>query len=422
MATEILLPKQGNSVESCIILEWKKNEGDPVASGEPILEVETDKATMEVESTADGVLLARLVQEGDDVEVLTPIAVVGEEGEAIPATSAGPSSAAAETEPGSGVAARAPLEPTGSREVRRDGRIAISPRARKLAEARSIDYSGIRGTGPGGRIMVRDVEASGLATAASAGGDGATAMVSQTRPAAAARALETPGGTEDIPVTGIRKIIANRMLASLNTTAQFTMNTGADARKLLGLRKRLKTDPRPEFQAVSINDLVMFAAGRTLRRFPGLNATFADGVIRRHGEIHLGFAVDTDRGLMVPVVRNTETLSLVGLAAEAHRLAEACKASKATPDDLEGATFSVTNLGVYGIESFTPVLDAPQVAILGVGTTRLEPTMVDGAVEFVPTIGLSLTIDHQVVDGAPGARFLQALSQAIADIDLTLAE
>jgi len=425
MASEVLLPKQGNSVESCIIVEWKKKEGDPVSSGEPILEVETDKATMEVESTADGVLLKQLVAEGDDVPVMTPIAIVGAAGEKVEsvagapggstATKAGPAAV-----PASSPASPATTEPAAASGGARTGRIAISPRARKLASSRGIDYTGITGTGPGGRIMVRDIEQgvpSGAGVAATSTGESAADLPAATgQPPAGALAAE------DVKVTGIRKVIADRMLASLNTTAQLTMNAGADARKLLDLRNRLKSDSRPEFQSVSINDLVLFAVSRVLKRFAELNSTYSDGLIHRYPAINLGFAVDTDRGLMVPVIRNASALSLVGLAAEAHRLADLCKAAKAGFEDLEGGTFTVTNLGVYGIESFTPVLNAPQVGILGVGASRLVPTMADGEVVFIPTIGLSLTIDHQVVDGAPGARFLKDVAASIADIDLTLAE
>ena len=408
MASEVLLPKQGNSVESCIILEWKKTEGDPVTSGEPIVEVETDKATFDVESTADGVLLSRLVSEGDDVPVLSPIAVIGKPGEK-PATTAAPAVSEAASPPRvarSAAGETAPLTASQAERTGRDDRPAISPRARRLADQNGINYADLTGSGPNGRIMVRDVQ-SGIADAPQQG-------------PAARPADDAP--YDEVPVTGIRKVIARRMHESLTSTAQLTMNAGADARRLLEYRAHLKTSERSELQSISINDLVMFAVSRALTGFDEMNATFSDGVIRLYRSVNLGFAVDTERGLMVPVIKGADRLTLVQLATEAHRLAEACMTMKARPEDLSGGTFTVTNLGAFGIQSFTPVLDAPQVGILGVGAIEPRPVMVDGEPTFVPTLGLSLTINHQVVDGAPAARFLKGLAEAIADIDLTLAQ
>lgn len=435
MATKVLLPKQGNSVESCIILEWKKKEGDAVSIGEPIVEVETDKATMDVESTAEGVILKLLVSEGDDVPVLDAIAVVGESGETVEveteaAEGTEPSAADKETrsDPGTPTSAPGASEAAEENPVvtgRRDGRVAISPRARKLAESRSLDFSALQGSGPGGRIMVRDIESAidSGATAERAAGPGTP---DASRTPVASRAEKTGAADqaayEVVQVKGVRKIIAQRMHDSLASTAQFTMNAGADARSLLDYRARLKTSDRAELNGVSINDLVMFAVSRVLPRHPEMNATYSDGVIRRYGEVNLGFAVDTEKGLMVPVIRSAQRLTLVELAAEAHRLADACKSMKAEPDELGGGTFSVTNLGVYGVTSFTPVLDAPQVGILGVGTIELKPVAGGGEVEFVPTLALSLTIDHQIVDGAPGARFLKEVVDAISAFELTLAQ
>ncbi len=414
MASEVLLPKQGNTVESCIILEWKKAEGDVVAAGEPIVEVETDKATFDVESTVDGVLLSKLVGEGDDVPVLSPIAVIGEPGEK-PATAPAPA-----TNRAPAPSERASVRPTaagvpGGRTERseRDGGPAISPRARRFADQNGIALASLTGSGPNGRIMVQDVQ-----SVIDGAGSGANAP----QPTTVVPAAGGAPSYDEIPVKGIRKVIAERMHASLTSTAQFTMNTGADARGLLEYRARLKASAPPGLQSISINDLVMFTVSRALPGFPAMNATFSNGVIRRYGSVNLGFAVDTKRGLMVPVIREANQLTLAQLAAEAHRLAEACKTMKAGPEDLSGGTFSVTNLGAFGIQSFTPVLDAPQVGILGIGTIEPRPIMVDRGMAFVPTLSLSLTIDHQAVDGAPAARFLKDLAGRIAEINLTLAQ
>ncbi|MFP4115341.1 MAG: dihydrolipoamide acetyltransferase family protein [Spirochaetota bacterium] len=395
MAHEVLLPKQGNSVESCIIVAWKVAEGDRVAEGDVLVEVETDKATMEVESTAAGVLLERLAGEGDDVPVLRPIAIVGEPGE------------------------RVDDRTTAASQRRRDG-AKVSPRARRLAEREGVDYETLDGSGPGGRVLVRDVEA---ARAAGSGAAGAAAASGTEREAAGGRGESTVGmaqPTSETRIAGVRKLIAERMHASVISTAQLTMDASADARALLDYRKRLKVSDDESLRAISINDLVLFAVSRVLRRRPELNATFADGVVRTFAQVDLGFAVDTPKGLMVPVVRAADRRSLSDVANEAHRLAAACAEGRVKPDELAGGTFSVTNLGAFGIERFTPVLNPPQVAILGVCAVTPRPAP-DGE-GTIPMIGLSLTIDHQVVDGAPAARFLQDVCRAIANVELTLAE
>lgn len=453
MATAVAMPKQGQTVESCIIVEWKKQPGDTVAEGDILCEVETDKAVVEVPSPAAGTLLARFFEVGDDVPVLTTIAAVGRPGEAVDdlapagATSAtsAPAAAAAPSEPQQAVSV-----PTaeGAPPSRAPG---ISPRARHLAEQRQIDVGALQGSGPQGRIVERDVQAAitaqpkfspvaramvergGYTAPTQGSGPGGRVMShdlsAQGAPAPAAplpaAVPATPaaaGGYEVAPVKGIRRVIADRMLASLQTTAQLTLNSSADARKLMALRRGLKTSaPELGLQGVTINDLVLFAASRILPQHPAVNALFIDNEIRQYHDVHLGFAVDTPRGLIVPVVQRANHLSLRRLAEESKRLATAAQTGKSTPDELAGGTFTVTNLGHLGIEHFTPILNPPQVAILGVSNVNLKPVEVDGELEFVPHIGLSLTINHQVVDGAPGARFLQALGRGLAEIDLLLA-
>jgi pyruvate dehydrogenase E2 component (dihydrolipoamide acetyltransferase) len=217
---------------------------------------------------------------------------------------------------------------------------------------------------------------------------------------------------EVIPLKGVRKIIASRMLESLQTTAQLTLNASADVNALLAYRKRLKQSAEESgARAVNINDLILFSVSRILLEFPEMNALFENQAIARYKNVHLGFAVDTPRGLLVPVVRQANRLSLKQLSDAARQLAAAALDGSITADSMRGGTFTVTNLGSFGIESFTPVLNPPQVAILGVGNVNLKPVEVDGDVEFRPHMGLSLTINHQVVDGGPAARFLQALAR-----------
>ncbi len=412
MATEVLMPKQGQSVETCLILKWRKKEGEAVKAGEVLVEVETDKATFEVEAPADGVLLKTYFKEGEDVPVLTRIATIGRPGEletAAAAPAAPPPAAAAPgavppaapgAVPSTRLPARSELRPASSPQ----GRLRISPRARKLAAAEGLAPDGLQGSGPKGRILERDVRAA-----------------LQARPVDGAAATAAP--VEEIPLRGVRKVIAARMLESITGTAQYSLHAFASAEALQAYRERLKASPEGlGLRGISLNDLVMFAVARVLLRYRDMNSHFLGDRILRFAEVHLGFAVDTPRGLMVPVIRGASGLSLRALAGEARRLAQACLEGKATPDDLAGATFTVSNLGALGIESFTPILNPPQVAILGVGGVQLRPVQRGGAVAFVPSLALSLTANHQVVDGAPGARFLKGLREVLESFDLLLAD
>jgi pyruvate dehydrogenase E2 component (dihydrolipoamide acetyltransferase) len=257
------------------------------------------------------------------------------------------------------------------------------------------------GSGIGGRVLASDITP----------GEGPVSA----RPGEGERVTE-------IPVTGIRRIIAGRMRASLQSTAQLTLNASADASRLLAYRKRLKESPEQlGLQNVALNAIVLFVTARTLARYPEMNALYTGEKIMQYENVHLAFAVDTPRGLIVPVIHDAHRKSLKELSDESGRLARECIEGNVNPDALTGGTFTVTNLGSLGIESFTPVLNTPQVGILGVGAVTLRPVERDGNVEFVPHMGLSLTIDHQVVDGAPAARFLQDVCQGLAETDVILA-
>ena len=448
MATEILMPRQGNTVESCLILEWKKQEGDTVSAGDILCEVETDKATFEVESEVGGTLLKIVYGADADVPVLQTIAIVGQPGEdigaLIPKEEAAPAAEASQAEPVAAASvapqAQTPIAATASGPGN-----GISPRARNLAAAKGVDVSRLSGSGPEGRIIERDVQAtlSGQApltpaaiaalieqgaqaptTGSGIGGRVTTADLTQTAPLAATTqaSVEFPGAVKETPVKGVRKVIASRMLESLQTTAQVTLSASADATQLLAYRKRLKAAPEElGVGGITINDLVLYAVAKTLPPFPFLNAHFLGDTIKEFERVHLGVAIDTAKGLMVPPVKNADTLSLKALAQESKRLATACQDGSIQPDDLAGATFTMTNLGALGVESFTPVLNPPEVGILGVCAIQPKPVMDGEDVAFVPHIGLSLTFNHQAVDGAPAARFLKALSAALANFDLLLA-
>ena len=424
MPTPVIMPKQGQSVESCVIVSWKKRPGDAVKTGEVICEVETDKATFEVESPAEGTLLAIFHEAGSDVPVLATIAAIGAPGESLdglkpgsaaPANS-GRASAPVAPSAAPRSAAPAPAHSVSAAEPAAQAKIMASPRAKALAAARGVTLAGLRGSGPGGRIIEKDVQA------ALGGGTAREADV-QRGPGTQQAAAAPAGEFKEIKVTGIRKLISERMLASLQATAQLTLNAGADARSLQDMRRRFKESSEPlGLRDITVNDMILFAVSRTLLSHPDLNALYAGETLRQYSAVHLAFAVDTPRGLMVPVIRNAHSLRLREIAQEARRLAEGCRGGGITPDELAGGTFTVTNLGALGVQSFTPILNVPQVGILGVGSIVPGPVLApDGSVSFIPQIGLSLTVNHQVVDGAPGARFLQTLADDIARFDLLLA-
>jgi pyruvate dehydrogenase E2 component (dihydrolipoamide acetyltransferase) len=410
MATPILMPKQGNSVESCLIVAWKKQKGDTVKEGDVICEVETDKAVMDVESTVSGVLLETFFNEGADVPVQTVIAVVGNTGEDVisfaPST-AQPSSQPQPITPTSSVAAQilttAPV-------ISHQDFVGVSPRAKKLATDKGIAVAELQGTGPSGRVLERDILAALSAPT--------FVLINNQMPITNDSSFKD---VEAIPLQGVRKRIAERMLASLQTTAQLTLNAWADARELLETRAIIKKNAEKfVFPNITVNDLVLFAVSRALLQHPELNATFESDTIYLHKNVHLGFAVDTPRGLLVPVLKNAHRLKLPELATLAKQLASDAWESRIAPDNLQGGTFTISNLGNFGVEHFTPVLNPPQVAILGGGTITPKAVLHNDEMQTYPHIALSLTVNHQVVDGAPAARFLQTLSQNLTSISSLL--
>ncbi|NOU36629.1 MAG: 2-oxo acid dehydrogenase subunit E2 [Kiritimatiellaceae bacterium] len=438
MATEILMPRQGQSVESCIIAGWKVKEGDTVAEGQALCEVETDKATFEVPAPAAGTMLGIFYADGADVPVLKVIAAIGKPGEDV-----------------SGLRPEEPqnIEQKTSKEevkdpsavqvstfnIQRSGSVTglASPRAKRLAESKGVDIAVIPGTGPEGRVIERDVKAAlagqaPLSPAAKAkiaaigSGIGGRILSSDVQAPSAAPApvpaapevsysAEQMGALKEIAVKGVRKLVAGRMLNSMQTTAQLTMHTSADARAILAARKQFKDST--DKAGITINDLVLYAVAQTLVNFPELNAYWLGSKMVQFENVHLGFAVDTPRGLMVPVIRFANKLSLEEIAAEAKRLGSACIKGTVDPDALKGGTFTVTNLGAAGIEMFTPVLNAPEVGILGICSVQPKPVMnKEGGVGFIPHMGLSITFNHCATDGAPAGRFLAAMRDTLAGL------
>lgn len=449
MATEVLMPRQGQSVESCIIVEWKVNEGDSVNEGDVLCVVETDKANFDVEAPAAGTVLGVFYPADADVEVLKVIAAIGAEGEDISSlrpsdseeSSEDAGAATAEPEAASSAASPAAC----AAPVKSEGPfVGASPRAKALAEKKGVDVSTLSGSGPEGRVIERDVaaaQASNISPAAAAkaaaeglsipatgsgiGGRVLSADLMSVAPAdvgAAVAQMDFPGSLQEIPVKGIRKVVASRMLNSLQGAAQLTLNTSADARSVMAYRKKCKAAPEAlAVGGISINDVVLFATVKTVLEFPEFNAHWLGDKITQFDNIHLGFAVDTPRGLMVPVIKYANLMTLKQLSAEAKRLSKSCVEGTVNPDDLSGGTFTVSNLGAFGIESFTPVLNAPEVAILGVCGIEHKPVPKGDGFDFVPHMGLSFTFDHQATDGAPAARFLASLREKLASFEITLA-
>ena len=444
MATIVVMPQLGNSVESCIIVEWMIAEGDTVAVDQTLASIETDKSTMEVPSTAQGTVLKLLWEEGDEVPVKDPLIIVGEPGEDISGLVPGGDAAPAEADAPAEQAAAAPeaAAPAFATE-RATG--AVSPRARALAASNGVDASAIaEGSGPHGRVIERDVAAAiaagpVLTSAARAAGVSATegtgiggrvsvadagraAEAAPAAVAAPAAAADFPGASTSAPLKGVRKVVAKRMMESLTSTAQLTLNTTANAAGILAMRKKVKNaDEALGLNKITLNDLVCFAVSRTLLKYPVFNAHLEDGVLTQFEQVHLGFACDTPRGLLVPVIRSAQALGLKAFSDEAKRLAGGAIDGTLSPDFLSGGTFTVSNIGSFGIETFTPVINLPQTAILGVGAITPRPVVAaDGTIGVEQRLNLSLTIDHQVIDGADGARFLADLVAAIENIDVTV--
>jgi pyruvate dehydrogenase E2 component (dihydrolipoamide acetyltransferase) len=382
MPTLVEVPKLGNTVEECIVARWCKRPGDTVSAGDIVAEIETDKATFEVAAPVTGTLIATYYDEGALAPVFTSLFVIGDPGESIEPVAVARDATAPVPESPSQTVHIAANQAQPAESVVVDGNHAApySPRARKFARDHSFHPSAVTGSGPHGRVIEQDLRK--LFNAAA-------------------------------PVSKIREKIARRMRESLATTAQYTLHASAEATGLLSARARFKRGGHD----ININDLVAFCAVEALLEIPSLNAEFVDGRIRQHHHVNLGFACDTPRGLLVPVVTGAEHLCLDELAARMKELAAQAVAGSISPDDLSGATFTISNLGGLGIESFTPLLNPPQVAILGVGSIQLKPVRRHGQIEFLDTIGLSLTCDHQVIDGAPGARFLKVLAKYIETVE-----
>ena len=461
MAVVVILPKQGQSVESCIITEIKKKKGDTVKKGEVLFTYETDKATFEEESPVDGVVLESFYNEGDEVPVLLDMMVIGQPGEDYSALLGGSVPVAIENkEQGSKTQdAETPATQNTKREtsnlskgvcdipIYRDSSnlsnsstVFVSPRAKNLADKEALNASELAGSGPNGRVIEKDVKAAlenrpkltplAKKIAAEEGiqpqgaGSGLAGTAKSTDLIAPVNAVYGVD-YEDKKLTNMRRLIAKAMHTSLQNSAQLTHHLGADARRMMGLRKQVKKamEAGTLTTNITINDMVCFAVIKALKKFPNVNSHFLGDSMRLFNKVHLALAVDIERGLMVPVVRNADDLSILGLANQFKEIANGCRKGGIAPELLaaEAGTFTVSNLGNYGVEMFTPVINLPQTAILGVNTIVPRPKdLGDGVYAFVPYIGLSLTYDHRALDGGEASRFLKQIAIEIENLELDM--
>ncbi len=450
MATEVIMPVLGMTMESGIIVEWMKNEGDSVKEGEVLFNVETDKSVMEVEAKASGTLLKILHGPGDDVPIQQVIGYIGEAGETVgdvadpgdgggadPGDGRGALGSAdrgadasapdAAGTPGEGVPAAVATEQSGqgqaamtgsdgrSRLPGQPGRVKISPKARRHARDLGVDIGNIAGTGPGGRIVFSDVEAF-AAQAAPAPIPAAAPATPATAPAT----VPIPSGPGSkrvqrrVPLSGLRKVAATRLAESASTIPHFYLTMDVDMTRLTGLREQLIAyGEKRGLARVSVNDLIIKAAGIALRSFPAVNASLEGGDIVEYADVNVGFAVALDDGLVVPVVASADQKSVFEIAALTSALGEKARAQGLGPEDYGYGTFTISNLGMFGVDQFTAIINPPEAAILAVGRVNDTPVSVDGKVEIKAMMSITLSSDHRLIDGAVAGRFLSHLREVL---------
>ncbi len=453
MPFEITMPQLGLTMEKGSVIEWLVQEGDPISEGQEIFSVETDKSVVAVEARQAGILARILVTAGQEVPVGTTIAVGTAGGETLPAGWQPSQVAVAPVEPDETVPAPGPAPQTIAPV---EGPIQASWKARAMARQAHVDLGSIEGSGPQGRIVAADLaKAPGAAKTAPAAqaisatpvalnlaaalgldlsgvrGTGAEGKITQSDvlEAAAARIRQQPGAptlpepglpqvAQAIPLKGVHKIVSQGMAHSAHTTARVTLFREVDVSELMGWRERLKAQGK----TVSYNDLLVQICAAALREHPEANARLGEGQIEILDRINIGVAVDTDRGLLVPVIHNADHLTTAQIAAESARLVQAAREGRLLPDELSGGTFTITNLGMLGVEGFTPVINLPECCILGVGRIVRKAVVVDevDSLDVRPMMTLSLVIDHRILDGAPGARFLNRIAELIQDPMLLL--
>lgn len=432
MAETISMPKLGFDMAEGVLVRWVKNEGENVNKGDVLAEIETDKATVEVESSASGVVRKLLVEEGSVVPVGDPIAVVGSADEKIEETQTKVVEPKAEkktdeqqgeelkTEPSEGgkqeEQAKAEEKPAAQPQPRpapvsqalaplpvgkQQGPVKASPLAKKIARDNQVDLSRLQGTGPGGRVVRKDVEAA-LAS-------GPPTSVSR-QPAPAAQPVAVSAEDQTIQLTKLRQAIARRMVESTTSVPHFYVTHEYKVDALMAMRKQIN-DYLPENEKISVNDFVIKAVALTLREFPNLNASFAGDKVIRHGAVNVGVAVAVEGGLLTVVNRNTDQQPLRALSADVKRMVAGAREGKVRPNDIEGSTFSISNMGMFDVENFAAIINPPEAGILAVGSARQVPVVENGEIKIGWRMKATISVDHRVSDGAEAAQFMQKLAE-----------
>ncbi len=400
MANLIEMPKLGFDMAEGKLVKWVKSEKESVEKGEVIAEIETDKATVEVESTFSGIVFKQLIEEGTAVPVGTAIAVVAEEGEEVDLdalTAEAKSTEETKAEPKTKENTAEPEEETPSKASQQDEEmIKASPVAKRIAEEKDISLSTIDGTGPGGRIVKRDVEKAIQQ-------QGSTPATKRTK------ATIKPGVDEEVKISNLRSAIGKRMSESRQTIPHFYITSMYDVAELLKTRKQLNKD-LPDDQQVSVNDFIVRAVALALRDFPNLNASLVSDKLIRHGDINIGNAVAVEIGLLTIVVRNADQKPITQISAEANGMISRVKAGKVKNEDIEGSTFTISNLGMFSVEEFVAIINPPEAAILAIGTAKEIPVAIDGELGIGWRMKATISADHRITDGAEAAEFMQHLA------------
>ncbi|MBQ3597355.1 MAG: 2-oxo acid dehydrogenase subunit E2 [Clostridia bacterium] len=413
------MPKQGITVESCILTKWQVKVGDVVKKGDVLFSYETDKASFDYQSEVEGEVLVLFCEEGDEVPVLTNVCVVGKKGDDVSyfapeGASVAQAQEVVATTTATVQQASAPVE---SAPVQTDGKIFASPRAKHLAEKLGVDLASATATGPNGRIIERDVRTASVAPKATAQ---PTAQAQQVAPA---KADVDVHAYKDEKMSNIRKVIAKNMVASLSTMAQLTHNISFDCTNIMEFRKYLKDNAEKlQLPSITVNNIIVFALSRVLKNHKDLNANLINGDTMRYFEhVNMGIATDTPRGLLVPTLFGADTMSLSEIAVKSKQLSGDAINGKLSPEFLTGGSFTVSNVGTMGIESFTPVVNPPQTGILGVCTLETRVKLgKNGEVVPYTAMNLSLSYDHRALDGAPASRFLKELKEYLENFSFNL--
>ncbi|MBD3859678.1 2-oxo acid dehydrogenase subunit E2 [Bacillus sp. 28A-2] len=433
MPKEIFMPKLSSTMEIGTLLQWFKEEGDSVEIGEPLFEIMTDKINIEVEAYDDGIFLKKYYEADDQIPVNAVIGYIGEANEQVPSE---PPAQADEDSPGSGESSSSDTASSGSTEAPKtsDEKVRATPAARKTAKDHHVPIHEVSGTGPKGRVQKRDVEAvvqtgekdqrvsplaekvaarEGIDLAAVSGSGAHGKIMKSDVQAAAVRAAEaSPVKTQKL--AGMRKVIADRMSQSAFTAPHVTLTSEIDMTKAKEVRKQLLPAIEKETgYRLSFTELIIHAVSNVLTRHPQINMTFEQNELHFHEDVHIGLAVAVKDGLMVPVISHANQKGLKQLTKEAKEIGRNARDQKLLPDQLKGSTFTISNLGMYAIDTFSPIINQPEVAILGVGRIQEKPVVIDGEIQVRPMMGVSLSFDHRVVDGAPAAAFLTDLKKVL---------